>query len=142
MNLRNLAIWGVIVFALIAVYTLMTNGARSAAAAPIPYSQLLSRIDSGDIKSANIHTPEVEAEDRQGQSFKTIGPEDTQDLERRLEAHGAAITFQPPGPGLIGLILQSVLPIVLMIGAWIFIMRQMQGAPKARWGSASRRRGC
>ncbi len=134
MNLRNLAIWGVVVFALVAVYAVMTNGARAAAATPIPYSQLLSRIDAGEIKTATIHTPEVEAEDRQGQSFKTIGPEDTQDLERRLEAKGASITFQPPGPGLLGLILQSLLPILLMIGAWIFIMRQMQGGARGAMG--------
>ena len=55
MNLRNLAIWGVIVVVLIGVYSVVTQGGRAGGPAPdISYSQLLQRIDSGDVKQVVV----------------------------------------------------------------------------------------
>ncbi|MBA3812233.1 MAG: ATP-dependent metallopeptidase FtsH/Yme1/Tma family protein [Caulobacteraceae bacterium] len=134
MNLRNLAIWGVIVLALIAVYSVMTGGARGAGASQVPYSEMLSRVDSGDVRTVKIHGSAIEAQDRQGKILTTNGPQDTADLEKRLEAHGAAITFEQPGAGLIPTILINMLPILLLIGVWVFFMRQMQGGARGAMG--------
>ncbi len=134
MNLRNLAIWGVIVLALIAVYSVMTGGARGAGASQVPYSEMLSRVDSGDVRTVKIHGSAIEAQDRQGKILTTNGPQDTADLEKRLEAHGASITFEQPGAGLIPTILINMLPILLLIGVWVFFMRQMQGGARGAMG--------
>jgi cell division protease FtsH len=133
MNLRNLAIWGAIVLALIAVYGVMTKGAQSGNSRTIAYSEMLSRIDNGDVKSVTIKGPEITAQDREG-VLNSTGPEDTSDLEKRLEAHGASITFQPPGAGLFVTILMNALPILLLIGVWVFFMRQMQGGARGAMG--------
>src|SRR5665213_745888 len=126
MNLRNLAIWGVIVLALIAVYGVITRGSQGGSSRPVAYSEMLNRVDSGDIKSVTIKGAEITAQDREG-TLTATGPQDTSDLEKRLEAHGASITFQPPGAGLFVSILINLLPIILLIGVWVFFMRQMQG---------------
>ena len=53
MNLRNLAIWGVIVAVMIGVYSVVNQGGRAGgASSEISYSQLLRRIDGGEIKTA------------------------------------------------------------------------------------------
>jgi cell division protease FtsH len=134
MNLRNLAIWGVVVLAIIAVYTMMTNGAHGGGAVAVPYSKLLAEVDNGDIRAVKIHGMAIEAQDRQGATVTTNGPQDTSDLERRLEAHGATIAFEPPGAGLIPTILINLLPIILLIGVWVFFMRQMQGGARGAMG--------
>jgi cell division protease FtsH len=134
MNLRNLAIWGVIVIALIAVYTMMTGGPRGGPSSAIAYSELLSHVDNGDIRAVKIHGMSIEAQDRQGHVLTTTGPENTSDLEKRLEAHGATIAFEPPGPGLIPTILVNLLPIIAVIAVWIFLMRQMQGGARGAMG--------
>ncbi len=133
MNLRNLAIWGVIVLALIAVYGVITKGPQSGSSKAIPYSELLSRVDSGDVKSVTIKGAEITAQDRDG-ALTSTGPQDTSDLEKRLEAHGASITFQPPGAGLLLTILLNAMPILLLIGVWVFFMRQMQGGARGAMG--------
>jgi len=133
MNLRNLAIWGVIVLALIAVYGVITRGSAGASSRPVAYSEMLSRVDSGDIKSVTIKGAEITAQDREG-TLTSTGPQDTSDLEKRLEAHGASITFQPPGAGLLVSILINLLPIILLIGVWVFFMRQMQGGARGAMG--------
>jgi len=134
MNLRNLAIWGVIVVALIAVYSVMTNSAHGGGARQVAYSALLTQIDSGDIKSAKIHGQTIEARDKQGNSITATGPLDTSDLQHRLEAHGAAYDFEQPGAGLLPTILINMLPILLLIGVWVFFMRQMQGGARGAMG--------
>ncbi len=133
MNLRNLAIWGVIVLVFVAIYGFMTKGGSAGASRNIAYSELLSRIDSGDIKDVTIKGSEITATGREGPITST-GPENTSDLEQRLEHHGAAITFQPPGPSLLMAVLINALPILLIIGVWVLFMRQMQGGARGAMG--------
>jgi len=134
MTIRNLAIWGVIVLALVAIFGVLNSGAHGGGARQITYSEMLSRVDSGDIRSVKIHGQTLEAKDRQGATLSTIGPLDTQDLEHRLEAHGAGFEFEQPGAGLIPTILINMLPILLLIGVWVFFMRQMQGGARGAMG--------
>jgi cell division protease FtsH len=135
MNLRNLAIWGVIVVVLIGVYSVVTQGGRGGgAASEISYSQLLRRIDSGDIRTAIFHGPMIEARSADGKTITSTTPENPDDLVKRLEARGADIQFKAPGGlSLVG-ILVNMLPILLLIGVWIFFMRQMQGGAKGAMG--------
>ncbi|HEV2364791.1 MAG TPA: ATP-dependent zinc metalloprotease FtsH [Caulobacteraceae bacterium] len=134
MNLRNLAIWGAIVLALVAIYSVMTNGAHPGQSTKVTYSELLNRIDDGDIKAAKVRGQEIEAVDRQGHQFTATGPVDTTDLQKRLEARGADLDFQQPGAGLVPAILMNLLPMLLLLGVWIFVMRQMQGGARGAMG--------
>jgi hypothetical protein len=54
MNLRNLVIWGVVVVVLIGLYSMMTGGGHAAGASEITYSQLLSKVNAGEVKQAVI----------------------------------------------------------------------------------------
>ena len=134
MNLRNLAIWGVIVAVLIGVYSMMTQGGGAAATGEISYSQLLQRVDSGEVKSAVIRGAVVEALARDGKVYTAITPNNQEELVKRLEARGADINVKPAGGfTLLGFLLNS-LPILLLIGVWIFFMRQMQGGARGAMG--------
>jgi len=133
MNLRNLAIWGVIIAVMIGVYSMMQGG-RSAAPGEISYSQLLQRVDSGDIKSAIIRGTVVEAKSADAKTYTAVTPESQDDLLKRLEAKGADINVKTAGGfTLLGFLLNS-LPILLLIGVWIFFMRQMQGGARGAMG--------
>jgi cell division protease FtsH len=134
MNLRNLAIWGVIVLALIAVFSIMNSGSHGGNAHQVAYSDLLTRVDSGDVRSVKIHGQTIEARDRQGETLTATGPLDTDDLQKRLEAHGASFEYEQPGAGILPTILLNMLPILLLIGFWVFFMRQMQGGARGAMG--------
>ncbi len=134
MNLRNLAIWGAIVLVLVAVFGVMNSGSHGGPSHTITYSALLNRVDSGDIKSAKIHSQTIEAQDHQGTTLVATGPLETSDLQKRLESHGAAFEFEQPGAGLLPSILINLLPIVLLLGVWFFFMRQMQGGARGAMG--------
>ncbi|MFN3512007.1 MAG: ATP-dependent zinc metalloprotease FtsH [Phenylobacterium sp.] len=133
MNLRNLAIWGAIVVVLIGVYSMMTGGSQAAGTGQVSYSQLLGRIDSGEVKTAIIRGATVEVRDQQGRAYTAMTPNNQDELVKRLQAQGADIQVKSAGGGLLGLFLNS-LPILLLIGVWIFFMRQMQGGARGAMG--------
>jgi len=134
MNLRNLVIWGVLVVALIGLYSMMTGGTRAAGVSPVTYSQLLTKVNSGEVKSAVIRGSAVEVRDATNKTFTAVTPNNQDDLVKRLESQGADIEVKPAGGfTLVGFLLQS-LPILLLIGVWIFFMRQMQGGARGAMG--------
>ena len=135
MNLRNLVIWGVIVVVLIGLYSMMT-GARGGAAAnqEIPYSQMIAKVNAGEVKAAIIEGPRVTVTDQSNRDFHTTTPNNQEDLVKRLEAQGASISVKPAGGGLLTGLLLNALPILLLIGVWIFFMRQMQGGARGAMG--------
>lgn len=135
MNMRNLVIWGVIVVVLIGLYSMMTGGGRGAAGAhEVTYSQLLSKVNAGEVKKAEIQGPMVQVTDQSNRTFRAVTPNNQDDLVKRLESQGADITVKAAGGiTLVGLLLNS-LPILLLIGVWIFFMRQMQGGARGAMG--------
>jgi cell division protease FtsH len=134
MNLRNLVIWGVIVVVLIGLYSMMTGGARQAGITPVTYSAMLAKVNAGEVKSAIVRGATVEIHDAGGKVFTAVTPDNQDDLIKRLESQGADIDVKPAGGfTLMGFLLQS-LPILLLIGVWIFFMRQMQGGARGAMG--------
>ncbi len=134
MNLRNLAIWGVIIVVLIGLYSMMTQGGRAASVSEISYSQLLNKVNAGAVKSAEISNNHVEIKDQAGKTFSTTTPNDQDDLVKRLEAQNADIKVKAPGGFTVGALLVQLLPILLLVGVWIFFMRQMQGGARGAMG--------
>jgi cell division protease FtsH len=134
MNLRTLVIWGVIVVVLIGLYSMMTGGARQAVVTPVTYSKLLAKVNAGEVKSAIVRGSTVEIHDAGGKIYTAVTPSNQDDLIKRLEGQGADIDVKPAGGfTLMGFLLQS-LPILLLIGVWIFFMRQMQGGARGAMG--------
>ena len=134
MNLRNLVIWGIVVVALIGIYSMVTGGGHAAGATEIPYSQLVAKVNSGEVKQAEIRGATVAIKDNASHAFTAVTPNNQDDLVKRLEAQGAEISVRPAGGGgLLGFALNS-LPILLLIGVWIFFMRQMQGGARGAMG--------
>ena len=89
MNLRNLGIWGVIVVVLIGLYSMVTGGSRGAAAGEVTYSQLLAKVNSGEVKKAEIRGAQVIVTDQSNKAFTAITPNNQDDLVKRLESQGA-----------------------------------------------------
>jgi len=134
MNLRNVAIWVVILVALVAVYGVMKGATPSGATQQVQYSALLNKVDAGEITFLKIHGQSIDATDRQKHTLKATGPVDTGELQKKLEAKSVPYDFDPPGQLTIVGILVQMLPILLLIGVWIFFMRQMQGGARGAMG--------
>ncbi|MBR0697976.1 ATP-dependent zinc metalloprotease FtsH [Bradyrhizobium lablabi] len=127
-NLRNFALWVIIVLLLLALFTLFQNPGQRVSSTDISFSQLLTEVDKGNVRDVVIQGPEIHGTFTNGSSFQTYAPSDP-NLVKRLYDAKVQITAKPPGdnvPWFVSLLV-SWLPFIALIGVWIFLSRQMQG---------------
>src|ERR1700759_2880818 len=127
-NLRNFALWVIIVLLLLALFTLFQTPGQRASSQDISFSQLLTDVDKGNVRDVLIQEPEIHGINNNGTPFQTYAPSDTS-LVTRLYNGKVQITAKPPGdnvPWFVSLLV-SWLPFIALIGVWIFLSRQMQG---------------
>src|SRR5688500_2088561 len=128
-NLRNFALWVIIVLLLLALFTLFNTPGQRPSAQDISFSQLLNEVDQGRVKDVLIQGPEIHGTFTDGRPFQTYAPNDPT-LIQRLYGKGVSITARPLSenvPWFVSLLV-SWLPFIALIGVWIFLSRQMQGA--------------
>ena len=91
------------------------------------YTQLLSDLTAGNISKVTIVENTLRGTLKDGTEFQTVVPEDPT-LIGALRQHGVEIKAElPPTPPWWATVLSSILPILLLIGVWFFIMQQSQG---------------
>jgi cell division protease FtsH len=128
-NYRNLALWAIIAVLLIALFNLFQTPQQRGASHEVAYSDFLQDLSGGRVKSVTIAGQKITGTYLDSnQSFSTYAPPGDGTLVQKLEQKGVTITARPESDGSSSLfsILLSWLPMILILGVWIFFMRQMQ----------------
>ncbi|NUF49353.1 ATP-dependent zinc metalloprotease FtsH [Gilliamella sp. ESL0250] len=126
---KNLLIWGVIAVVLIAVFNQFSSISNSGP--QVNYTQFNSDITTGKIQEVHINGREIVATTKNNGNYVTYIPYFDEKLMDDLLANKVPVYGSPDEkPSLIGSILISWFPIILLIGFWLFMMRQMQGGGK------------
>ena len=134
MTVRNMVIWAIIIAVMVALYVVVYPTSKSAPSNEISYSQLLQKVDQGEIKSVTLHGETAAAVDGQSRKYSVTTPSAQDDLLKRLEAQKVNISVQSPQGNVWVSALTQVLPFLLLIGVWVIFLRQMQGAGKGAMG--------
>ncbi len=128
-NFRNLALWAVIGVLLIALFNLFQNPSQGGNVEEISYSRFKANVENKKVKSVTISGHRISGIYADGNGrFETYSPDDP-DLVNDLEVNGVIIDAQPESGS--GGILQALIgwaPMFIILGVWIFFMRQMQGS--------------
>jgi cell division protease FtsH len=122
---KNILVWILVIVGIGIVYE-MTSGKQSQST--MPFSDFLSSLDSGQVETVNIQDRQISGKFRNGASFSTYSP-NYPNLVERIEKSGARIDAEPKdnsGNFLMSL-LASAFPILLLVGLWFLMMRQMGG---------------
>ncbi len=128
MKLRDLAIWGFLALALVTVFTLMNRPSPSASMTTMPYSTLLNEVDNGRVKEVTIIGPQARGRLQDDKSFVAVVPTPATDLLARLEKANAEIRIEEaPRANFLTALIANLLPLLIMVGLWFFLMRQMSG---------------
>jgi len=136
---KNLALWIVITLMMIMLYNLFNQ--QNLAETNISYTEFLAMVDNGSIPDVVIQGQELFVTDANHNRFKVYAPQDT-DLIKILRQKGVTINAKPEtdSPWYMN-VLVSWFPMIVLIGVWIFFMRQMQsGGGKAMSFGKSRAR--
>jgi cell division protease FtsH len=139
---KNLLLWVIIGALLIVLFNMFQQPGQRTAQSTIPFSEFLAEIANGQVRDVTIKGQNIEGNYSDGRSFRTYAPDDP-NLVERLNKRGVIINALPADDGSPSLvqILISWFPMLLLIGVWIFFMRQMQsGGGKAMGFGKSRAR--
>ena len=133
-NLRNIAAWAIIGLLLIALFSMFQGPRNNAQTSEIAYSQFLDEVERDRVSAVTIMGDRIVGEFNGGTAFTTFAPNDPE-LVDKLEARGVEINARPEeqGSSLLG-ILATWFPMLLILGVWIFFMRQMQGGSRGAMG--------
>ena len=125
---KNIALWLIIGLLLIALFNLFQGTSQKRSSSLISFSDFMAASDAGNISEVNIRGNDIEGYFSDGRSFKTYSP-NYPNLVDNLNDKGVKITAEPSDKSMHPLlsILISWFPMLLLIGVWIFFMRQMQG---------------
>ena len=124
---RNLLVWGLIALVLVLVLSGLSHGPSSSQ--QVPYSQFLSQVEQGGIKKVVINGKHIKAVRQNGTDFVTYSPQSSNKaLVSDLLQNNVKIVGKPPQhQSILTQIFISWFPFLLLIGVWVFFMRQMQG---------------
>ena len=128
MNLRNIVLWLFIALIVFGLFNLFSNTSGDRNTVDLTYSQFLDEVEAGSIKDVIIRGNNIKGAFEDGRSFKTYAA-NVPTLVDRLNDRGVNISAAPLDdgyPSLLGVLI-SWFPMLLLIGVWIFFMRQMQG---------------
>jgi cell division protease FtsH len=125
---KNLALWIVIGLLLVALFNLFQTSSNRGPQSTLAFSDFVTDVGRGQVTDVTIQGNNITGHFSDGRAFTTYSPSDP-GLVNRLMDKGVRITAAPLDenvPSLFG-ILVSWFPMLLLIGVWIFFMRQMQG---------------
>jgi len=134
-HMKNLVIWAIIFVLMVVLFNLFNQP-------PVPkdtpsYSEFLAMVDSGTVAEVKIQGPKISGLKSSGEQFQTYAPDDPKMIDTLIKK-GVEVNAQPPeeSPWYLTLLL-SWFPMLLLIGVWIFFMRQMQGGGGGGRGAMS-----
>ncbi|MDA1022315.1 MAG: ATP-dependent zinc metalloprotease FtsH [Proteobacteria bacterium] len=128
-----MALWIVVALLVFALFNLFQGTSPRTQQTTLAFSDFLTSVEAGDVRDVTIQGPGISGHYRDGRNFATYVPDNT-NLVPLLSKRGiriSAMPFDKDSPTLFNILI-SWFPMLLLIGVWIFFMRQMQsGGGKA-----------
>ncbi len=126
-TLKNIAIWALVGFLVFLILDFFKSNQSTTTTSTISYSQFLSQLEKGSVSNVEIRGNNIKGTYSNGTQFNTYSPGDSNLIEK-LQSNNIEIIAMPPegnSPSLFDVLI-SWFPMLLLIGVWIFFMRQMQ----------------
>lgn len=122
---RNLILWGIISLLMVALFNAFST--PQTPQTKMDYSAFLQSVNEGKVGEVTLQGRKILGKMADGSAFQSYAPED-RDLVPTLVSKNIAVRAEPPEEASwLTTLLVSWLPIIIIIGVWIFFMRQMQG---------------
>ena len=125
-NARNIAFWVVLFLLVLSLFTMFSGGQTTMSSREVAYSEFVEMVERGEVSTAEIDGERVIFQGTNNQSFVTIQPNGAETTDLLLN-NGADVDVRPQEQSGLQTILISLLPILLLIGVWIYFMNRMQG---------------
>jgi len=129
-SVRSFAFWMVLVVVVVLIWNFSTD--FQSRDESVSFSEFIRMVDSGQVESVTLSGNEVTGSTTSGESFRSFAPPQYEGLVNRLVERDVAVSAREAAGSPWTTLLYSWAPLLLILGFWIFFMRQMQtGGNKA-----------
>ncbi|MFA5582137.1 MAG: ATP-dependent zinc metalloprotease FtsH [Paracoccaceae bacterium] len=128
-NMRNLAFWAVLFLLILALFNVFSGGQSGMNVRQVAFSDFVAAVDNGEVSAVTLDGERVTYTGRDNVEFWTIKPQETEITEQLL-AQNVRITAESQRQSGLQSFFMLILPVVLLIGFWFFMMNRMQGGGK------------
>jgi cell division protease FtsH len=125
-NARNIAFWVVLFLLVLALFNLFSGGSSMSQSRAISYSDFVQTVEDGQVSSVTLDGEKVQFLGSDGNTYVTIKPADAAVTEFLID-QGVSVQAEAQETSGFQAILMSILPVLLLIGVWIYFMNRMQG---------------
>ncbi len=125
-NARNFAFWIVLFVLILALFNLFSNNSSTMASQQVNYSEFVAAVDAGEVTKATIDGETVRYVGAEGKVYTTVLPGDAE-ITNRLIDQGITVEAERQAQSGFFSLLSLLLPVLLLIGFWFFMMNRMQG---------------
>jgi len=125
-NARNFAFWIVLFVLILALFNLFSNGQNTMASQKVDYSEFVAAVDAGEVSKATIDGENLRFIGGDGKVYTTVLPVDAEPTQLLID-QGVAIEAEPQAQSGFMSLLSLLLPVLILIGFWFFMMNRMQG---------------
>ncbi len=132
---KNLVLWVTISLVMVVLFNLFNQPQMGDA--PIPYSDFIQKVDQGQVVAVKIRGTRISGTLIEDKRFVTYTPDDPGLVERLIKNKVQVVAEPDEESPWYMTLLVSWFPMILLIGVWIFFMRQMQGGAGGRGGALS-----
>ncbi len=134
MNFRALTIVGILLAVLMVGYAVVGKTPYQNAPKEMSYSVLKEHVNAGQIVSADIDRDQAVVTDTAKQKHKVVIPYPNSDTADWLDSKNVKVNMKTVTQPFLVSLLSGLLPILLIVGLWLFFMRQMQGGGRGAMG--------
>ncbi len=125
-NARNIAFWVVLFLLILALFNLISGGQTTMSSQTVSYSEFVQSVEAGEVSSVTLDGERALIRRNDGTNVSTIIPDGT-DVTERLLDNGVNVTGEPQEQNGLLSYVGTLLPFLILIGIWIFLMNRMQG---------------
>ncbi|MEX5729650.1 cell division protease FtsH [Rhodovulum iodosum] len=125
-NARNIAFWVVLFLLILALFNLFSGGQSTMSSRTISYSEFLQNVENGEVAQVTLDGERALIRGSDGSSYTAIVPQGV-DLTDRLVENNIDVKAEPQEQNGLLAYVGTLLPFLILIGIWIFLMNRMQG---------------
>ena len=132
-NGKNLVFWGVLLLLLFTLFSVLNDGGKNGSGNQLDYSEFMRQVDNGNVKEVTIDGETITGTTADGRRFTTVRPFDA-DVSDKLVEKNVAVEVIPQERSTLSTLGIYLLPMLLLIAFWFFMINRMQGGGRGAMG--------
>ena len=132
-NAKNLIFWGITILLLVTLFSVLQDGNGAGRTGQLSFSEFMQKVEAGEVKRVDIDGETISIVLTSGDRFTTTQPHDAEIIDD-LRANNVEINVEPQERSLLGALSFYLLPMLLLVGFWFYMLNRMQGGGRGAMG--------